>query len=340
MAARVKSWALYGTGAGVGLLLLYLLLPHAGPLLFGLLLAVLVDRPVSALEARGVGRGLAALVVLAGGALTLVAGTVWLGAALYMEVRQLAAALPANPPVLPSSATGTAGGGPTWIEALPPLVQDLARRGVEAAYSAAGRWVEGMVQTVAGLPALLWPLTVTLLVAYFVSRDRRMLSEVTIRFMPLRLRRRVARLRGRIFAQVAAFLHAQVVVVGLSALLSAVALLFLGSPYALSLGLLAGLLDLVPFLGPATVFGILAVLRALQGAGGQALTAAAAGLVVSAARQLVETRVVAGRTQLHPLTVVVAIYLGSRLLGAAGFLAGPVVALAVKALLAERGGRF
>lgn len=340
MAARVKSWALYGTGAGVGLLLLYLLLPHVGPLIFGLLLAVLVDRPVSALEARGLGRGLAAFVVLAGGALALVATTIWLGAALYAEVRQLAGVLPPDPPALPSAATGARSGELTWIDTLPPLVRDLASRAVEAAYSAAGRWVEGVVQAVAGLPALLWPLTVTLLVAYFASRDRRMLSEVTVRLAPLGLRRRAARLRGRIFAQVAAFLHAQVVIVGLSALLSAGALFLLGSPYALSLGLLAGLLDLVPFLGPATVFGILAGLRALQGAAGQALAAATAGLVVSAARQLVETRVVAGRTQLHPLTVVVAVYLGSRLLGAAGFLVGPVVALAAKALLAERVGRL
>lgn len=336
MTARVKNWALYGTGAGVGLLLLYVLLPHAGPLLLGLFLAVLVDRPVTALEARGMRRGLAALLVLAGGTFGLVAATAGLAAALYAEVRQLAGVLPQDRLAFPSASAGTGDGAPVWIASLPPVVQDLARRGVEAAYSAAGRWVEGMVQAVAGLPALVWPLTVTLLVAYFVSRDRRVLAEATVRFVPLRLRGRVARLRGRIFSQVAAFLHAEVVVVGFSALLSTTALFLLGSPYALSLGLLAGLLDIIPFLGPAAVFGALAMLRALQGAGGSALAAAAAGLVVSAARQLVETRVVAGRTQLHPLTVVVAIYLGSRVLGTAGFLAGPVVALVAKALLAER----
>lgn len=333
MTARVKSWAVYGAGAGAGLLLLYIVLPHAGPLLLGLFLAVLVDRPVTALEARGIRRGLAALLVLAGGASGLAAATVGLLSALYAEVRELAAALAEGRVHLPSAASGDE--VPAWMASLPPVVQDLARRGLEAAYSAAGRWVEGVIQAVAGLPALVWPFTVTLLVAYFVSRDRRLLAEAAVRFVPARLRARAARLRGRIFSQVAAFLHAEVVVVGFSALLSTSTLFLLGAPYALSLGLLAGLLDLIPFLGPATIFGALAAFRAAQGAGGPALAAAAAGLFVSAARQLVEARVVAGRTQLHPLTVVVALYLGSRLAGPAGFLLGPVVALVAKALLSE-----
>ncbi|NMA71795.1 MAG: AI-2E family transporter [Firmicutes bacterium] len=339
MAVHLRSWAGYAGGAAAGLLFLYLL-PHMGPLLVGLLLAILVDRPVTALEARGVGRGLAAALVLGGGALALVLVGVGLGTALYAEVRQLASLLHLAPHAVPSTTGGGVLAEVGWLESLPPLVQDLARRAVEAAYGAVGRWVEGVVQLVAGPPALVWPLTVSLLVAYFASRDRRMLAEVTLRFLPGRLRRRAARLRGRFLGQVAAFLHAQVVVVGLSALLSAIALALLGSPFAVSLGLLAGLLDIIPFLGPATVFGVLAGVRVVQGALGPALAAAACGLAVTAVRQVAETRVVAGRTQLHPLTVVVAIYLGGRLLGAAGFLAGPVIALAAKALLAEGTGRL
>src|SRR5690606_3662774 len=181
-----------------------------------------------------------------------------------------------------------------WWEIRPTLVQDLARRAVEAANGAVGRWVEGVVRLVAGLPALVWPLTVSLLVAYFASRDRRMLAEVTLRFLPGRVRRRAARLRGRFLGKVAAFLRAQGEVVGLSALLSAIALALLGSPFAVSLGLLAGLVDIIPFLGPATVFGVLAGVRVVQGALGPALAAAACGLAVTAVRQVAETRVVAG----------------------------------------------
>ena len=174
MAVHLRSWAGYAGGAAAGLLFLYLL-PHMGPLLVGLLLAILVDRPVTALEARGVGRGLAAALVLGGGALALVLVGVGLGTALYAEVRQLASLLHLAPHAVPSTTGGGVLAEVGWSESLPPLVQDLARRAVEAAYGAVGRWVEGVVQLVAGLPALVWPLTVSLLVAYFASRDRRML---------------------------------------------------------------------------------------------------------------------------------------------------------------------
>lgn len=340
MAARARNWALYLAGAGASALFLYLLAPHLGPLILGLLLAVLIDRPVTSLERRGIGRGLGAFLILAGGALLTAAVVGWLGAALYGEVRELAVRLPARPQAVATPAGGAAGGSGPWAEPLPPLVRDLVQQAVDAAHAAAGQWVAGVVQAVARLPSLVWPLTVTTLIAYFASRDRHLLTSITLTHAPPRLRRRAARLRSLLLLRVAAFLHAQVLLIGLSTVLSTTALLLLGSPYALSLGLLAGILDLVPFLGPAAVFGALTVLWAVQGAPSQALAAAAAGLAVFGARQAVEPRLLAGRTQLHPLTVVLAVYLGSRLLGATGFLLGPVVALAVRTLVVEGEGAF
>ncbi|BAS27529.1 AI-2E family transporter [Limnochorda pilosa] len=332
---RSKGWVVAAAGAGVGLLLFYLLLPHLGPLVLGLLLAVLIDRPVTALERRGLGRGVAALAVLAGSALGMAALVGWVGSALFGEVRELAGALPQLRAALERGGSGPAAVAGAWTEALPPLLQGLAQRALESAYGAAGQWVEAAVRALARAPSLVWPLAVATMVAYFASRDRRLLAGAVVAYTPPDLRRRAARLRSRLLLQVAAFLHAQLLLVTLSAILSSLALLALGSPYALSLGLLAGLLDLVPFLGPTAVFGVLAAVRALQGAPVGALAAAAAGLGVFAARQAAEPRVVAGRTQLHPLTVVLAVYLGSRLLGLMGFLLGPVLALAVKALLVE-----
>lgn len=118
----------------------------------------------------------------------------------------------------------------------------------------------------------------------------------------------------------------------------------LGVPYSLLLGVLAGLFEAIPFLGP-WISGAVAVLVAL--ATGGALKGFEVFLLFQVVQQLegntVVPLVIGRAVKLNPLTVILAILIGDNLLGVVGAVlavpAAVIVQVAVKRLLAPMARR-
>jgi predicted PurR-regulated permease PerM len=118
----------------------------------------------------------------------------------------------------------------------------------------------------------------------------------------------------------------------------------LGVPYSLLLGVLAGLFEAIPFLGP-WISGAVAVLVAL--ATGGPLKAFEVFLLFQVVQQLegntVVPLVIGRAVKLNPLTVILAILIGDNLLGVLGAVlavpAAVVVQVAIKRLLAPMARR-
>jgi predicted PurR-regulated permease PerM len=111
-------------------------------------------------------------------------------------------------------------------------------------------------------------------------------------------------------------------------LVCTIAFVVMGVPYALVLGVLAGLLEFVPLVGPF----VLAIVAA-GAAGIVSFALAGIVLVFLAALRLVEDYVIYPRlighgVHLHPLAVILAVLAGAELGGVTGiFLSIPVVAI-------------
>ncbi|PHJ38937.1 hypothetical protein P378_06400 [Desulforamulus profundi] len=56
-------------------------------------------------------------------------------------------------------------------------------------------------------------------------------------------------------------------------------------------------------------------------------------LIVLVSRQLLETKVVATNLGLHPLATLVALFVGFKVLGFVGMIAGPILLIAVQAVI-------
>ena len=117
---------------------------------------------------------------------------------------------------------------------------------------------------------------------------------------------------------------------------SGIVLFALGVPYAVALGLVVALLDLIPLAG-ATLAAIVVVLVALAAKG---LTAAIVVAVFFIVYQQVENHllqpVVYGRTvQLSPLAVLIAVLIGAEVAGVLGALGAIPVAGAIQVILVD-----
>ena len=148
--------------------------------------------------------------------------------------------------------------------------------------------------------------------AYFLIRDKRELGAFAMGLVPRRWRGELRRVKGEIIAGLIGFIRAQSVLIVVSAALSITGLSLFGYRYAWLLGLLAGIFDLVPMVGPSAVFAPLVVYGIMTSDWTRAAGVAAVWGTVLVLRQVIEPEVVGRRVGLHPLTSVVAVYLGSR----------------------------
>ncbi len=175
------------------------------------------------------------------------------------------------------------------------------------------------------------------LLAFYLLRDRRQISAGLTLLVPMDRRRTVVLAAREMRREMAGFLRGQLLLSAMVGLLTGLGLMLVGTPGWLVLGVLMGVMELIPYIGPLLA-GIPAVLLGLTGGWNRALWTLA---VLVGVQQLeggiFSPRMLSGATKLSPLTVLLSISAGGLLGGTLGMLlALPVVVSLRGALRAFR----
>lgn len=146
---------------------------------------------------------------------------------------------------------------------------------------------------------------------------------------------RVKKLIIRIEEKLGSWLRGQIVLSVIIGLLSYIGLTILNIPYALPLSLIAGVLEVIPVMGPI-ISAIPAVLIALTISPFLGLGVAAMYFVIQQLENhLVVPQVMQRAVGLNPLVVILAIAIGSKLLGFAGALLAVPLAVVGQIIVTE-----
>lgn len=213
-----------------------------------------------------------------------------------------------------------------WAEQWGASIPTPKRENLEALLgSALGntfKFTAGAVGAVVGLLGVL-------VIAAYVVIDAELLGRGLLRLVPRRQRDAVADLAEPVLDRMGAYVRGQLAVSVCVGAILATGLSLLGVKYALLIGALAAVLNVVPWIG-SFVASILGIVAALNDSFGLAVATAAlfAGSNVVEAKLLVPYLV--GRaTGLHPLAVLLALLAGAHLAGLIGALvAVPLVGAA------------
>ncbi|OAA88137.1 pheromone autoinducer 2 transporter [Clostridium ljungdahlii DSM 13528] len=132
------------------------------------------------------------------------------------------------------------------------------------------------------------------------------------------------------------YIRGQLLEASIVGVLSAIVLYFIGIDYALVIGIIAGICNMIPYIG-AVVGTVLAVIMALLG--GQPITAVWAIIGMLAVRQvddsLLAPKIVGNSVGLHPVFTMIAILIGGNLGGLIGMLVAVPTAASLKVLLGK-----
>lgn len=197
--------------------------------------------------------------------------------------------------------------------------------------NAAGSLVSRVVGLMSGILSGLSKVVLSPLLAFYLLRDRRKIAAGLTLLLPVSCRARGVRAAREMKRESAAYLRGQLLISLTVGSMTALSLLLLKIPGWLLLGVLMGVMELVPYIGPV-IAGIPAVLLALQGGWVRALWTAALLVVIQETEGAVlSPRLVGHATALHPMAVLL-------LVSAGGIMAGPTgMVLAIPLAVSLRG---
>lgn len=331
-----QKW-LWLAGVATAAFLLYLLAPVLTPFLIGAGLAYLGDPLADWLEARRLSRTMAVVVVFSIMLLLAVAAVAVLLPLLQHQVAVFTAKLPAYLDWLQHRAL-------PWIQTqlgMSEMVLDI--ESVKQAVIAHWRQVGGVgaqlvsAVTRSWLVMVAWAANLVLipLATFYLLRDWDKLMARIGELMPRRAAPVVTRLAKDCDRVLGHFLRGQLSVMAALALVYSLGLWWVGIELALLIGLFAGLVSFVPYLG--FILGILAagIASLVQFHDGVHLLQV---LAVFGVGQLLESFVftpllLGDRIGLHPLGVIFAIMVGGQLFGFVGVLLALPAAAVIGVLL-------
>ena len=208
---------------------------------------------------------------------------------------------------------------------LPPKTRDAIDEKVSDSISAAG---EGIYNVASWLLYLPWLVLVPIL-AFFFLKDADTFRRSALMMLPQgRIRWRGDEFFQDVNSTLAAYIRAQLIACLIIGSVCTLGFAVIGVRYALVLGVVAGLLEFIPLLGPLVV-----AVTAATVAGFDSVTEAFVVLVFLGALRIVQDyflypRIIGSGIHLHPLAVILAILAGHEIAGVAGiFLAIPVIAV-------------
>ncbi len=127
-----------------------------------------------------------------------------------------------------------------------------------------------------------------------------------------------------IIRYIAVYVKAQMLLMLTNAAICSVVLSFTGIPSGFLWGLLAGVLDVFPFVGTGIVLIPLAILQILEGHYVAAGICVALSLTCVAVRDMLEPRLIGQKAGIRPIAVLLSLYAGIQLFGLWGIIKGPL----------------
>jgi predicted PurR-regulated permease PerM len=196
-----------------------------------------------------------------------------------------------------------------------------------------GAWIFGQVGRVASWLGVLVGLALVPVYTFYFLLEKKAISSRWSDYLPVtdsRFKTELVFVLSSINNYLIAFFRGQVLVAVCDGFLYGIGFLLVGLPYALLIGVTAVFLTMIPFIG-AIVTCVCALVIALVQFGDwlhPLLVLIVFGCVQTLEGLLISPRIMGGRVGLHPVTIIIALMVGTTLLGGllGGILAIPLTA--------------
>jgi predicted PurR-regulated permease PerM len=215
---------------------------------------------------------------------------------------------------------------PTWRETIETGLQNIASEVLQVLQEGA----VATVRTVSSTVSFIIGLVVIPFWLFYILHDESQVKTGVMQALPKQLRPDVHCLTRLIDDVLSAYIRGQLLLCLFVGGMATIALFLIGVPFALVLGLIAGILEALPYVGPI-LGAIPAVVVALLSDPGSAIWVAIAFFGIQQVENLVLVPRISGESvKLHPAMVMVVLVIGNELAGFWGLLIAVPVTAAIR----------
>jgi putative permease len=301
------------------------------PLLASVLLAFLLDPIVNRLETRGLKRITAIVGLYVAVTALAVAAVLLVGPRLVSEAENLASGLPQYKLMLRDMAHTVRA---AIAERYPQLdIPDLYAVAAERLSRHGGFDVDALLSYLSSFFAILSVVVIVPIVTFFILVDGHLIQKVLLAMVPNRYFEMCVLLFHKVVVALKLFIRGQMIDALAVGVMTSAGMLLIGMPYAVVIGIVAGLGNLIPYLGPIIGFmPALLVLLVMPGwltVGKIALVVAVFAVVQFVEGTFIYPIAVGKSSNLHPLVVILGITVGGQVAGILGMLVAiPLISIA------------
>jgi sporulation integral membrane protein YtvI len=182
----------------------------------------------------------------------------------------------------------------------------------------------GVSAFIGALPITFTVIVFSILAIYFISKDIKKYQAIYKDKLPAAFREKTKNVYIDLKVKVFGFIRSQLILMLLTAIVSVIGLLILQIDQAVTIAVILGLLDLIPYFGPGLILIPWSVYSFFTGdifMGIGLLILYASTVTV---RQFAEPKVLSSSMKLNPLAILVSLFAGLQLFGVIGLVIGPI----------------
>jgi len=216
---------------------------------------------------------------------------------------------------------------------LPPLAQEAFNQLVLRAKKLAVLWAQQVPEMTASLFGGLFNLVLAPILAFYLLKDLPAIKETIVKLVPAKYRENFLHLTREIDVAVGGFLRGQLLIALIVGITISIYLLIIGVKFAVLLGLLAGILNIIPYFGPIAGGAIAALVALFQSPTLALLVVIGMVVIQQLDGVLISPSIMRQTVDLHPVVIILALLIGGSFFGFLGLLLAIPVAAVAKALL-------
>lgn len=178
-------------------------------------------------------------------------------------------------------------------------------------------------------------LIVAIIIIYYFMADKEKIREGVLKLFPEDMKERASDIISSISAKIGGYVVAQIATMSSVGIIMTIGLMLSGIEYALLLGLVTAVLDIVPIIGPAIALVICLVTAFKSGAVAMLLVLVVFAIAQLAENNLVRPLIFGKILNLHPLIIYLFLFITAQYLGLIGVIFAPAIAATVCVLIEE-----
>lgn len=203
-----------------------------------------------------------------------------------------------------------------------------------------GKTIGSMIETIfktiplllGQIPSAATILIFSLMATFFISKDWTKFTSLLRKSLPNTITEKSNQVLIDLKRALFSFIRAQAILISITTVIVLVGLLALRVEHAITIALVVGIVDLIPYLGTGLVFVPWIIYSFFVGNTGLGLGLLILYIVIVIQRQIAEPKVLSSSIGLEPLAVLVALFVGFQLFGFVGLIIGPTILVIFKAL--------